>query len=101
MGNDAVPEVANLPVRKAVVYHNITPSSYFAGLNDELTRYADVGREQLKLIAKSAELGIADSEYNRKELEVAGLANTEVDHPLVDWEEFDRPPATDIWRRLV
>src|SRR5207249_1974455 len=44
MGNDAVPEVANLPVRKAVVYHNITPSSYFAGLNDELTRYADVGR---------------------------------------------------------
>src|SRR5438093_3223164 len=101
MGNDAVPEVANLPVRKAVVYHNITPSSYFAGLNDELTRYADVGREQLKLLAKSAEFGIADSEYNRKELEEAGLANTAVVPPLVDWEDFDRPPDQDVARRLA
>src|SRR5437762_12991262 len=101
MGNDAVPEVANLPVRKAVVYHNITPSSYFAGLNDELMRYADVGREQLKLLAKSAEFGIADSEYNRKELEEAGLANTAVVPPLVDWEDFDRPPDQDVARRLA
>src|SRR5438132_7968477 len=101
MRNDAVTEVANLPVRKAVVYHNITPSSYIAGLNDELTRYADVGRKQLKLLAKSAEFGIADSEYNRKELEEAGVANTAVVPPLVDWEDFDRPPDQDVARRLA
>src|SRR5205823_13083879 len=101
MGNDDVPEFANLPVRKAVVYHNITPTSYYAGLNDKLTRYADVGREQLKLLAKSAEFGIADSEYNRKELEEAGLANTAVVPPLVDWEDFDRRPDQDVARRLA
>jgi len=101
IGNDAVPEVAGLPIRKAVVYHNITPAKYFAGLNDELMRYADVGREQLKLLAKSAELGIADSDYNRKELEEAGLANTAVVPPLVDWEDFDRPPDQDVARRLA
>jgi len=101
IGNDAVPEVANLPIRKAIVYHNITPAKYFAGLNDELMRYADVGREQLKLLAKSAEFGIADSEYNRKELEEAGLANTAVVPPLVDWEDFDRPPDQDVARRLA
>ena len=101
IGNDSVPEVARLPIRKAVVYHNITPASYFAGLNDELMRYADVGRDQLKLLAKSAEFGIADSEYNRKELEEAGLANTAVVPPLVDWEDFDRPPDPEVARRLA
>src|SRR3989442_1345330 len=65
IGNDAVPEVANLPIRKAVVYHNITPATYFAGLNDELMRYAEVGREQLAILAKTAELGIADSDVRR------------------------------------
>jgi len=101
IGNDSVPEVANLPVRKAVVFHNITPAAYFAGLNDELMRYAEVGREQLKLLAKSAEFGIADSEYNRRELEQAGLANTAVVPPLVDWEDFDRPPDQEVARRLA
>ena len=101
IGNDSVPEVANLPVRKAVVFHNITPAAYFAGLNDELMRYAEVGREQLQLLAKSAEFGIADSEYNRRELEATGLANTAVVPPLVDWEDFDRPPDQEVARRLA
>src|SRR3989442_14483357 len=101
IGNDAVPEVANLPVRKAVVYHNITPATYFAGLNDELMRYAEVGHEQLAMLAKTAELGIADSQYNRKELEEAGLTKTAVVPPLVDWEDFDRPPDHDVARRLA
>jgi glycosyltransferase involved in cell wall biosynthesis len=100
IGNDSVPEIAGLPIRKAVVYHNITPASYFVGLNEELMRYAEVGREQLKLLAKTAEFGIADSEYNRRELEGAGLANTAVVPPLVDWEDFDRPPDPDVARRL-
>jgi glycosyltransferase involved in cell wall biosynthesis len=101
IGNDAVPEVARVPIRKVLVYHNITPASYFAGLNDELMRYAEIGREQLRLLAKSAELGIADSEYNRKELEEAGLTNTAVVPPLVDWEDFDRPADPDVGRRLA
>jgi hypothetical protein len=82
IGNDSVPEVANYAVRKAVVYHNITPAKYFEGLNDDLMRYSEVGREQLRQLAKAAEFGIADSEYNRKELEEAGFSNTAVVPPL-------------------
>src|SRR5881296_3198889 len=33
MGNDAIDEIAKLPGRKAVVYHNITPARYFSGFN--------------------------------------------------------------------
>src|SRR5207302_248697 len=77
MGNDTVSEVARLPARKAVVYHNITPAKYFEGLNEHARRYAEVGREQLLELAKSAEFGFADSEYNRRELAEAGCVTIE------------------------
>src|SRR2546429_4294911 len=101
IGTDTVPKVLASPARKAIVYHNITPGHYFAGLNDYLKSFAELGREQLKELAKAAEFGIADSEYNRKELEEAGLANTAVVPPLVDWEDFDRPPDPEVARELA
>src|SRR5438876_3728644 len=101
IGTDTVPKVLASPARKAIVYHNITPGHYFAGLNDYLKTFAELGREQLKELAKAAEFGIADSEYNRKELEAAGLANTAVVPALVDWEDFDRPPDPEVARELA
>jgi len=59
MGNDVVSDVAKLPVRKAVVYHNITPAKYFEGLNEHARKYAELGREQLAELARSAEFGEA------------------------------------------
>src|SRR5438477_75307 len=101
IGTDTVPKVLASPARKAIVYHNITPGHYFAGLNDYLKSFTELGREQLKELAKAAEFGIADSEYNRKELEAAGLANTAVVPALVDWEDFDRPPDPEVARALA
>ena len=47
MGNDALWDIAKLPHRKLVIYHNITPAHFFAGVNDHARRYAEIGREQL------------------------------------------------------
>ena len=55
MGNDALDGVTALPHRKVVVHHNITPASYFSGLNEHAERYAARGREQLKALASVAE----------------------------------------------
>src|SRR5438067_4112815 len=101
MGNDTVSEVAKLPARKAVVYHNITPAKYFEGLNEHARRYAEVGREQLLELAKSAEFGFADSEYNRRELAEAGCANTAVVPIAIDWEQFDVAPDAKVARALA
>lgn len=101
MGNDVLAEVAKLPQRKAVVYHNITPGSYFAGLNEHARRYSELGREQLKELAKVAEFGFADSEFNRQELEAAGLAKTAVVPILYDWEAFDVSPDPVVTRQLA
>src|SRR4029078_11839455 len=92
MGNDVINEVAKLPQRKAVVYHNITPAEYFTGINEHAKQYSELGREQLKLLAGVAEFGFADSEFNRQELEAAGLAKTAVVPILYDWEQFDVEP---------
>lgn len=101
IGTDAVPKVLASPARKAIKYHNITPGHYFKGLNDYLARFADIGREQLKELSAVAEFGIADSEYNRKELEAAGCPKTSVVPALVDWEQFDRVPDPDVARALA
>ena len=101
MGNDVISEVAKLPQRKAIVYHNITPAEYFTGLNDHAKRYSALGREQLKELAKVAEFGFADSEFNRKELEAAGVAKTAVVPILYDWEAFDVTPDPAVTRRLA
>jgi glycosyltransferase involved in cell wall biosynthesis len=100
MGNDAIDEVAKLPHRKAVIYHNITPAQYFKGVNPQAERYADIGRRQLKDLAARAELGIADSEFNRRELEDLGYRKTAVVPIIVDWAAFDVEPDPTVMRTL-
>jgi len=101
MGNDSLDLVATLPQQQIVDYHNITPARYFAGVNEHARRYSEIGRRQLAEYAKHAVLGIADSEYNRKELEQLGYAKTAVVPILVDWSAFDAAPDAAVARRLA
>jgi glycosyltransferase involved in cell wall biosynthesis len=101
MGDDSLDEVAKLPQQKIVDYHNITPAHYFAGVNEHARRYSEIGRRQLAEYAKHAVLGIADSEYNRRELEELGYAKTAVVPILVDWSAFDAAPDAAVSRRLA
>ena len=100
MGNDAIDEIAKLPGRKAVVYHNITPARYFSGSNPQAEKYSEIGRRQLKDLASVAELGIADSEFNRRELEELGFPRTAVVPIIVDWSAFDVEPDVAVMRAL-
>ncbi|TME70073.1 MAG: glycosyltransferase, partial [Chloroflexi bacterium] len=100
MGNDAIDEIAKLPGRKAVVYHNITPARYFSGFNPAAEKYAEIGRRQLKDLASRAELGIADSEFNRRELEELGYARTAVVPIIVDWSAFEVKPDPVVMKAL-
>ena len=101
MGNDALWDVAKLPHRKTVVYHNITPARFFEGVNEHARRYAEIGREQLAELAKVSELGIADSRYNEQELVRAGFAKTAVVPIIVDWSAFDVAPDPAVLRELA
>ncbi|MDO8506897.1 MAG: hypothetical protein Q7S41_04720, partial [Candidatus Limnocylindria bacterium] len=102
MGNESVDAVAAAPFpRKAVVYHNIAPARYFVGISEWNRAHAELGRTQLRALAQTCELGIADSEYNRQELEASGFAKTSVVPILVDWAAYDVDPDPAVLRRLA
>jgi glycosyltransferase involved in cell wall biosynthesis len=74
MGFDGFDEIAALPCRKILRYHNITPSRLLP--NPHLQRYAEIGRRQLREYAKHVEIGVGVSEFNRKELVQLGYRYT-------------------------
>ncbi len=76
--NDIFP---TLPGPKVLRYHNITPSSYFRALNDHIAHQLEWGRAQMRALAGAADLNLAVSAYNARELEAEGYREVRV-HPL-------------------
>lgn len=80
-----------LQSRKAIIYHNVTPPEFFEGFHKEMARITRLSREELKTLASHVELALADSEFNRRELEDAGFRNTKVFPLFVDFMKYERP----------
>jgi glycosyltransferase involved in cell wall biosynthesis len=96
MGNDALDAGLGLPDDIVTIYHNVTPAHFFT---DPATRYyASLGREQLRILARRSKVGVAASNYNRREMLAAGFRRVDVLPPRTDFSGFaeagDQP-----WRR--
>jgi L-malate glycosyltransferase len=72
-----------------VDYHNITPASYFEQWIPATSGEAMRGRIQLEQLVSKTILGLADSAYNRAELQELGFSPTAVAPLLID---LDRNP---------
>jgi glycosyltransferase involved in cell wall biosynthesis len=84
--------------RRVLLHHNITPASYFAGWDDELARICALGREQLGTLVPHVDLGLADSEFNRLELEALGFRRTGVLPIYLDFRRYAEPSSTVLGR---
>jgi len=82
-----------LPSRKFIIYHNITPPEFFEPFHAEMARLCRIGREELARLAPAIEVGLADSEYNRIELESLGCRATREFPLFVDFAKYERPPS--------
>ena len=71
-GTDLNYKLAELNGRKIIIYHNVTPSDYFEGYSRNAAKLCKKGREGLQFLADKVDYGIADSDYNRKEMYEAG-----------------------------
>jgi glycosyltransferase involved in cell wall biosynthesis len=91
--------IHHAPDRLVVIYHNITPAEFFLGFHPHLAGLCYHGRRELEVFAARSELGLGDSEYNRRELEAAGFARTGVLPIVLDFEAYRRPPSP-VVRRL-
>jgi glycosyltransferase involved in cell wall biosynthesis len=81
-----------LPGRMALVYHNITPPSYFIGVHKDLVKLCFHGRRELTAYINRCELALGDSEYNRQELSDLGFPRTAVLPVVPDFSHLDGFP---------
>jgi len=81
-----------LPGRMVLVYHNITPPEYFVGVHKDLVKLCFRGRRELTAYPARCDAALGDSEYNRRELEALGFANTGVLPVVPDFSHLDVPP---------
>lgn len=88
-----------LPDRKVLIYHNITPYTYFVGINEAYLEAARIGREQLKLLSGRAEAGWGVSRYNAQELAECGWRHRGVLPLIFDPRRYQKRPDREIIRR--
>jgi glycosyltransferase involved in cell wall biosynthesis len=93
IGSAAGRLIYHAPDRLVAIYHNITPARFFLGFHPHLAGLCYHGRRELAAFAPRTELGLGDSEYNRRELEAAGYARTAVLPIVLDLSVYDAPPS--------
>jgi glycosyltransferase involved in cell wall biosynthesis len=92
IGSKASRTAYALPDRMALIYHNITPPEYFAGVHRTLARQCFRGRRELRAYIDRCEIALGDSEFNRQDLEGLGFMRTAVLPVVPDFSHLDVPP---------
>ena len=64
--------VLELPQRKLLVYHNVTPPRYMWNHHAGVAVACALGRAQMPLFARAADVAVGDSDHNAAELRAAG-----------------------------
>lgn len=91
---------AALPCRKAILYHNVTPPHYFDLINRQTALHLARGHEQVARLAGTAEVNLADSQFNADELTALGYANVRVLPLVLDFHRLAETPDRRVGRRF-
>ncbi|MGE5340904.1 MAG: glycosyltransferase family 4 protein [Candidatus Omnitrophota bacterium] len=94
IGSPITETFLQIPGKKVIIYHNITPHDFYLDYHPVLTRDCYEGRRELKRLADPAnriDLALGDSQYNAQELQDAGFSHTGVLPLLLNFEKFDIP----------
>ena len=94
--NDLFPQ---LPGRKALLYHNITPPEYFRGIQEQTASLLDRGRRQARARAGAAAVVMADSRFNAGEIAAMGHANPQVLPLVLDFSMLRSRPDRRVLRQ--
>lgn len=75
-------------IKRILIYHNLTPTKWFTQCNFKVASDLSQGQEELPKILQQCDLVLADSEYNRKELETFGYPKARVLPLLLDNQKW-------------
>lgn len=84
-----------------LLYHNVTPPEFFAGLDPSAEETCRLGRERLADFAERTQLAVAKSEFSRRDLVAAGFRRTSVLPVRLDFETLDRACNRDLLAQIV
>ncbi|MBI4403029.1 MAG: glycosyltransferase family 4 protein [Deltaproteobacteria bacterium] len=87
-GNPYLEKVLEVRARKFLVYHNITPESFFPH-DARLGALSVQGRQQLRELRNQVVRSFADSKYNLRELKALGFPDLGL-LPLLDIKDFNK-----------
>ncbi|MBI2463460.1 glycosyltransferase family 4 protein [Candidatus Peregrinibacteria bacterium] len=82
--------IKKLPDKKILIYHNITPPSYFEGYNDVLSSLLLQGQTHIRKMQPYVDIAVGDSDFNTRELIEYGYKNTATLPIYVDFKKFDK-----------
>jgi len=90
----------SLKCRRAIIYHNMTPPVFFRGIQEEIARDLEWGRQQAKNLAGSAEVVMAVSKFNACELNDMGYERVEILPLVIDFSFVRQKPDRAVLRGL-
>lgn len=79
--------------RRVLIHHNITPPEFFVDHDPEMVHICALGRAELASLRDHVDLGLADSEFNRRELEDLGFPRTGVLPIYLDFARYREAPG--------
>ena len=92
---------ATLNCRRAIVYHNMTPPDYFRGIQEQIARDLERGKQQAKNLAGTAEVVMADSKFNAEALNAMGYQDVRILPLLLDFASLKSRPDRSVLRRMA
>jgi glycosyltransferase involved in cell wall biosynthesis len=85
---------------KALVYHNVTPATYFTRYRPGFSWMLEVGRISLKRVAQYFRLSVGVSAYNAAELASYGFKSPGVLPIIINPDRWNIEPASELLARL-
>jgi glycosyltransferase involved in cell wall biosynthesis len=89
-----------LPCRKAILYHNVTPPAFYERLNPSTAWSLEQGLAQVRALAGAADLNLAVSQFNARELEAMGYRDVRVLPLVFDPARLNEAPDRRVLREL-
>jgi glycosyltransferase involved in cell wall biosynthesis len=96
---DAPSALLKPAVRKALIYHNITPASFYQPYSPKFAGVLDEGRAQLRELLPAFNIAAGVSDYNAAELAALGGRSVRTVPIFVDFSRFDVTPPQHVFEQ--
>jgi glycosyltransferase involved in cell wall biosynthesis len=100
IGTPITRELRRWPGAKVLVYHNVTPAHYFYGVNEEMARLCEQGRQDLAGERRRYRSVWACSEFSRRELLAIGFEQVRHVPVPIAWSDYNCEPDRATLRAL-